>query len=251
MRSHIRNYEKPDGWSKGQPEVLVAKNVVKKLGEPAVNYESLHQFITDDIGVPYDDKTVIKLYGRAKYSMVHGYTFPYTRTVHVNPIAAEEIHAHRGGTMRTVAHELRHRGDGTNRKMVTAVETAARLATYRVGYDVAQYLPILAGAPLLGAFATKQAWYAIEPPEIRARKQERAIETSPHQTDILFPRTQRAMLMAATGGLPDITTGSFDKLLELNTLAQRAGVTVVMHDEAGEHVIRANTPQAPFDQERQ
>ena len=191
MRRHIRNYEKPDGWSKGQPEVLVAKNVIKKLGVPVVNYDTLHHFITD-VGVPYDDKTTIKLFGRSGNSMVGGWHLPYTRTVHVNAVVAEKRHPFDGGTMRFLAHELRHRSDSTNRKAFTAVEFAARLAVFKTGYEASELMPILSGVPLIGAFAAREAWCLVEPSEMRANAEEKLLATSSHINDILFPNTLRA-----------------------------------------------------------
>jgi len=250
MRSHIRNYERPEGWSKGQPEVLVAKNVIEKLGEPVVNYESLHQFLTDDIGLPYDSKTFIKLYGRSKNSMVGGFHYPYTRTVHVNPLTAEKQHALDGGTMRIVAHELRHRGDSANRKAVTAVEIGARWASYKAGLEVAEFIPVLSAAPIIGAIAARQTWYAVEPPEIRARKQERELTTSPHQADILFPNTIRAAIMAVAGFVPDEAAERLGGLGELNTLAKNQGLKITIRGGDTEQVFRRE-PIQPFDQEQQ
>ncbi len=249
MRSHIRNYEKPDGWSKGQPEVLVAKNVIKKLGEPVVNYDSLHQFITDDIDVPYDDKTFIKLYGRSSVSMLGGFHFPYTRTVHVNAITSERLHAHDGGTMRIVAHELRHRADSTNRKAVTAVEIAARWASYKAGLEVAEFIPLLSAAPIIGAIAARHTWYAVEPPEKRARMQERELTTSPHQADIIFPNTVRAVIMAVAGFIPEEAAERLGGLGVLNDLAKGEGITITIRDGDNEQVIRRQ-PVQPFDQEQ-
>lgn len=219
MRRHIRNYERPEGWSKGQPEVLVTKNVVKKLGEPVVNYGGLHRFLTDDIGLPYNSRTYIKLYGRSSNATLGGYHCPYTRTVYVNPLFAEKHHALSGGTMRILAHELRHRGDSANRKAVTAIEIGARFASFKVGLEVAELLPVLSTAPIIGALVTRQAWYVVEPPEKRARKQERELATSTHQTDILFPNTIRAALMTAAGYVPEAAAERLFEQDELDTLA--------------------------------
>ena len=247
MRRNIRNYEKPEGWSKGQPEVLVAKNVVKKLGMPVVNYDSLHQFVTDDIGVPYYDKTFIKLYGQSKYSMVGGFHYPYTRTVHVNAITSENMYPYYGGTMRILAHELRHRADSTNRKAVTAVEVAARYASYKAGLEVATFVPLLSSAPIIGAIATRQTWYAVEPPEKRARKQENELETSPHQADILFPDTMRATLMILAGFVPKETASELC-LSELYDSVQGQDISVTFVAGDNQRVFRSQSTQ-PFDQQ--
>lgn len=55
---HVRDYEKPAGWSKGHPEVLVSKHVVKKLGEPYVNYDGLQRYLTDECGIESGKKNV-------------------------------------------------------------------------------------------------------------------------------------------------------------------------------------------------
>lgn len=221
MRKHIRNYERPDGWSNGQPEVLVAKNVVKKLGEPVVDYDSLHQFLTDDIGLPYDSKTFIKLYGRNENSPIGGFHYPYTRTVHVNSLTAEKQYTLGGGTMRIVAHELRHRGDSTNHKVVTALEIAARWASYKAGLEVSGFIPVLDTVPIIGAIATRQAWYTIEPPEKRARKQEKELANSPHQADILFPNSLRTEAMAFTGSIPPEAAEKLGALGNINNWVKK------------------------------
>lgn len=136
--------------------------------------------------------------------MVGGWHYPYTRTVHVNALTSEKMHTHGGGgVMRILAHELRHRADSTNRKAVTAVEIAARWASYKAGFEVSELLPLLTAAPLLGGVATRQFYYNFEPAEKRARIAEEQIETSPHQTDIVFPDTARAQILKSTGQLPE------------------------------------------------
>lgn len=96
---HIRNYEIPDGRSKGEPEVLVTRSVIDRLGLPDVNYTGLHQFFTDDLGVPYGEPTTIKLFGGFSGLGLHlgGFHFPYTRTIHVNAPFAESMFPFAGG----------------------------------------------------------------------------------------------------------------------------------------------------------
>lgn len=221
---HFRNYEKPEGWSKGQPEVLVTKPVISKLGNPAVNYDSLHQYLTDDFGLPYDSKTIIKLSGRFRHSILAGFHQPFTRTVHVNAPTSEKLFAHNGGTMKVLAHELRHRADSSNRKVMTAVDIAARWASFKVGYEVSEMLPLLSSAPVLGSMATRQAWYAIEPAEKRAREEEKRFQDSTHDTDIIFPYSVRAILLALKGRAPGSVTNQFEPELILDLT--NAGVQI-------------------------
>lgn len=193
---HIRNYEIPDGRTQGQPEVLVAKNVVDRLGMPEVDYDSLHQFMTDELGVPYDDPTNIKLYGRGKNSSLLGFHVPYTRTVHVNAPATEHRFMTTGGTMRVVAHEGRHRADSTNRKLVTAAELAGRWTSYKVGFEVTEAIPYLAPLAVFGALKTRGLYYRhVAPEEKRARKQEVDPSTLAHEGDILFPNSLRTQFV--------------------------------------------------------
>ncbi len=193
---HVRNYEIPDGRAHGQPEVLVAGNVVDKIGMPEVDYDSLHQFMTDELGVPYDSVTTVKLYGRWKESGILGFHVPYTRTIHVNAPASEHLFADTGGTMRVIAHEGRHRSDSTNRRMLTAAEIAGRWASYKVGYEITEAIPYLAPVAVFGALKTRGLYYRhVAPEEKRARKQERMSSTLAHETDILFPGSLRASLL--------------------------------------------------------
>src|SRR4051812_9848996 len=130
MAITMYDYEIPDGWSTGLPEVLVTHSVINKIGMPEVNYDSLHQFLTDDLGVPYGDPTTIKLTRiRGPVGGRVGFHTPFTRTFHVNAPLAEEVYAGSGGTMRVVAHEGRHRSDTTNRKFMSVSEAVLRLTS--------------------------------------------------------------------------------------------------------------------------
>jgi hypothetical protein len=195
---HVRNYEIPDGRGQGQPEVLVAGNVVDRLGMPEVDYDSLHQFMTDELGVPYDSVTTVKLFGRWKESGLLGFHVPYTRTIHVNAPASEYLFADTGGTMRVIAHEGRHRSDSTNRRMLTAAEIAGRWASYKFGYEVTEAIPYMAPLAVFGALKTRGLYYRhVAPEEKRARKQELLGSTIDHERDILFPGSMRTRILEA------------------------------------------------------
>lgn len=193
---HIRNYEKPDGWQPGHPEVLVAPKPIEKLGLPVVDYDSLHQFLTDDLEIPYDEKTNIRLFGRHDHSGFLGFYVPYTNTIHINAPGAEYRFPFVGGTMRVLAHEARHRSDSTNRKALTAVEVGARWASYKLGYEAANFIPFLSPLALLGGIQARKTYYKFEPAEKRARKEELKQSTLDHQSDIIFPRSERALFSA-------------------------------------------------------
>lgn len=201
MLMHIRNWEKPDGWTQGQPEVLVAPFTSYLLGEPVVNYDSLHQYLTDDLGIPYDEKTTIKLFGGFEKSPLGGFHIPYTHTIHVNAVVAEHHHVHDGGTMRIVAHEANHRADSSQAKTRTAIEVAARWASYKVGFEVSELLPVLTHAPEVAALLSRLIYYEVEPPEIRARRAEKSNALIEHEKDILFPKADRTTFLHLTGNL--------------------------------------------------
>ncbi len=242
---HIRNYEIPDGRSKGQPELLVSRHVIEKMGMPAVNYDGLHQFLTDDLEIPQDRRTYIKLYGRFSDSIIGGYHVPYSRTVHVNPLMAEQNYPHKGGTMNVLSHELRHRSDSTNRKAMTAVDIAARWASYKIGLEVSDYVPLLKVVPTLGAVVTRQIWYVHEPAEKRARAQQRKLEDSPHQYDILFPRSARTLSLAVSGRLPESIASQFG-LNELNEIGMGLGfMKKFNYIETTEHLWEPEDPSDP------
>ena len=184
-------YEKADGWSKGQPEVLVAQPVINRMGMPLVDHESLHEYLTDELGVPYKTKTKIDLYGRRKDAMIGGLNVPYTRSVHVHAVTAEHELTLIGGTMNVLAHELQHRADSRNTRVRTAAEIGARILSFKIGYEAAELVPLLSAAPLLGAYAARMTYYTFEPAEIRARRTANQIMNTPHHTDILFPDSPR------------------------------------------------------------
>ncbi len=203
---HIRNWDKPDGWTRGAPEVLVAPLALHVLGEPAVNYESLHKYLTDDLGIPYGERTTIKLFGGFDRSALGGFHIPFTRTLHVNAVSAEHRHVHDGGTMRIVAHEAKHRADSSQAKMRTAIELAARWASYKIGYEVSSLLPVLDQSPEVAALIGRFLYYEVEPPEIRARRAEKSDALIDHEQDILFPKSDRATFLHLTGNLSEDTT---------------------------------------------
>lgn len=179
------------GWSKGQPNVLVTGPVIERLGMPYVNYDSLHQFLTDDLGIPYDQKTDIKLFGRSGNSPLGGFHVPYTRTIHVNAPLAEKEYVYSGGTMRILAHEARHLSDSTNRRALTAVEVLARWASYKAGYEFVAAMPYISGLAIYGGFKARSIYYKHEPAEKRARAEEVKPSTVDHSNDILFPDSIR------------------------------------------------------------
>lgn len=203
---YIRNYEKPEGWTKGDPEVLVTSSAASELGVPVVNYDSLHQFLTDDIGIAYNERTTIKLYGFFDRSRILGFHAPYTRTIHANAVASEERFIYEGGTMRVVAHEANHRADSSNARVRTAIEIAARWASYKGGLELAHHLPLLEASPAITAIMTRLAYYEVEPPEKRAKRMERSQATLEHEQDILFPKSDRTAFLRLTGNISPETS---------------------------------------------
>jgi hypothetical protein len=209
---HFKNYERPKGWTKGAPEVLVSGFAAWKLGEPLVDYDSLHQFLTDDLGIPYEQKTAIKLYGAFPKSRALGFHIPYTRTIHVNAIAAEHRFSREGGTMRIIAHEARHRSDSTNKRLLTAAEIIPRWVSYKAGFELSQHLPLLDAAPVIGAFAARRTYYELEPAEKRAMFAEKSAAAIAHEQDILFPRSDRTAFLELTNNLSNETVESLGRL---------------------------------------
>jgi len=200
---HLRNYERPEGYTGHGPEVLVAKPVVDKLGMPVVDHESLHQFLTDDLQIPYDQSTHIKLFGRSRNSSLLGFHVPYTHSIHVQANSSEARYLDTGGTMRVLAHEARHRSDSTNRKSLTAVEVGARWASYKAGFEVVHALPYISSLAILGGLKARSIWYKHEPAEKRARAQEEDPSTSDHSQDILFPNSPRTAMLAFMKEIPE------------------------------------------------
>lgn len=202
---HFRDYERPDGWSSGYPEVLVRDSVAKKLGMPVVDYESLGKFLCDDVGVSSDQRTTIKLYGRTAIAVPVGFHVPYTRTVHVNALAAEELYGQSGGTMHVLAHEAKHRADTASHKTRTGLELAARTAAFAVPYNVIAEAPGINNPwiSFFGALAARIYYNrSVDPLEKRAYRMGDDPSVRKHEADIVFPHAGRTSKLRKEGRLP-------------------------------------------------
>ena len=203
------NYEKPDGWSRGEPEVLIATSTINKLGMPVVNYPSLQQYLTDTVSIPFEAQTRVRLFGSSRYGITYGHYAPFGNTIHINATMAERHLAHKGGAMAVVGHEGRHRADFCNHKGTVGAALGGRLLTILGGYELGEYL---ARAPLGSTYTELIPYVAIlgaagltqiaDPMEIRARRIERGVAGSAHEMDILFPNSPRTELLRQAGSIP-------------------------------------------------
>ena len=207
-----QHYEKPDGWTKGQPEVLVADSVIDRLGMPVVDYDSLHQFLTDDIGIPSKARTVAKLYGKKGHDsserlLAVGKYRPLSKSVRVNAVVGE-LHPYfqtSGGTMRILAHEARHRSNhmrhnGFNVPNLVTVAGASVIAGEYFGI-VRQLPPQFKLIGAAGIVATAPALRKLSHPiiEAPALAEEVKQSTIDHETDILFPNSGRSWYLRDMG----------------------------------------------------
>lgn len=210
--SLFRGYERAEGWTPRSPEVLVAESTADLLGMPVVDYDSLHKFFTDVVGIPHDQKVATKLYGRRgdedRKLLFGGSHVPHAKTLRVNAVIAERnpTTSRTGGTMRWVAHEAKHMANNRHRHGMntTNLVTAAKLATVSGEIYAAHQLPgnyTLLGS--LGVLASvvpirRLADRVIEAP---SREEEIKPTTLEHQTDILFPNAYRIYNLSMEGAL--------------------------------------------------
>ncbi len=207
-------YEKPDGWAKGLPEVLVADTTIDRLGMPVVDYDSVHKLLTDNIGIPYKSRSIARLYGKRgdespKRSRAIGRYLPLTKSMRVNAVVAE-LHPDfqiTGGTIRILAHEARHKSDHMRHKgfnvpnLLTAAQISVGAGEY---FGVVRQLPQQYQAiGVAGMFATLAALKRVTYPitEAPALAEEVKQSTIDHETDILFPESPRSWYLRDMGRL--------------------------------------------------
>jgi hypothetical protein len=189
-------YERPEGYTKGDPIVYVRKNVIKDIGMPVVNYQGLEELFYKDLGLSRERKVKAKLYGGSigKRAMrafcgqqvspdwLLGFHAVYTNTLHVNASATE-----RGGekTMSVFVHEAKHLADSHQYRLARAIEMGVGIAILNAGIEVADasgFIP-----EVIGALAAREAWYAVQPAERRARAAQNSDLYYNHMNDIVFP----------------------------------------------------------------
>ncbi len=196
----LRHYEIPDGRSSGQPEVLVADTVVSKLGMPSVNYDGLHEYLTDDLGIPYDSPTRIKLYGKHNNSETRGYRVPYTDTFHVDAVTAEAQFPRTGGVMRVIAYEGRRRADSETHRLLSTSSAAGGVLAYTVPFGLVNELTTLpkffvVGVATSSALGLRSRFERhISPVGRRALRQQEDPSTLAHEGDIIFPKSLRTII---------------------------------------------------------
>lgn len=201
----FRSYQKPDGWSKGQPEVLVADHVAERMGLPLVNYDSLDGFFRAHLKAPAGTRSVVDLYGRCANSRQLGLYLPFTPTLHVNALASEKQHYTTGGVMRVIAHEGLHRAEAAHMKLRVAAECAAGWAVRAMAFHVGKELPL--PVPLAVGIGAATVAHLINyqlfaPAEKRACEMELRPSVQGHALDIVFPNSPRTAYLAAQGFLP-------------------------------------------------
>jgi hypothetical protein len=215
----FHGFEKPDGWSDGQPEILVDEWTKDILGMPIVNYDGVHQMLTDDVGIPYDHKTKIKLHdtGRNPY----GYFRPATGVIHVNAVANESYDV---SSMGTIAFEGRQLFDHLDRSrdfgrsilwsgaltslFITGTELSGKL------HDIPQFA---VNCAFIGVVLSRKRIVSPDPfSQERAEAQAIAQSTKEHETDLLFPHSPKTLSLAKEGRLTDelIQQLSLDAVLQ-------------------------------------
>ncbi len=193
----FRNYEKPEGWSLGQPEVLVAHETIDVLGMPTVNYDSMGELV---LSITQGKVPSIRIHSISDVVPALGYMMPYSSKLHVDAIASESQLIQDGGTVTVLAHEAQHISDFANRPV-------------RSGLDL-----ILSDALYVGRMASRVVFPELPPlkkryeyssVEKRAFAREKTAEVKAHEQDILFPCSTRTELLLRNR---ELTTSTITQL---------------------------------------
>lgn len=170
----------PPGRKESQPIVTVKPTVVKKLGEPAVDYGLLDELFREELGIDKSVIPTVHLQGRFKHSQSLGSHRPFSRSVKVNAVANEYRRAKKKndpkhGTTGTLVHEAVHLRDSVNHRKRLVVETIVKggvpIGVYSIADDVAQAIQypnpslFITGSVIIAGIA----YYLLDPAEIRAR----------------------------------------------------------------------------------
>lgn len=193
-------YELPEGRGRKDPIVFVRKNVIRDIGMPEVNYEGLSELFYKDLRIPSERTPKIKLYGGSlakravrawggntvSTDMVYGFHTAYTNTVHVNASSTERSN----NTMFVLAHEAQHLSDSRNFPLARAIEIAMGVGVINAGIEAAEATHFV--PEVIGALTAREAWYAIQPAERRARAVQHSEIAHSHANDIVFPERNPA-----------------------------------------------------------
>jgi hypothetical protein len=173
------SYEKPDGWSVGQPEVLVAQETIHALGMPHVDYDSLTDLVKQ---IADGQVSTIKIHSIPDKEHKLGYAFARSKTMHVDAIASENCLSDGEGTVTVIAHEAQHIGDFGKHPFRSTLETLSADILY------AGRVASKAAFPKLPAVGSR---YEYGPFEKRAYAREADLIVAQHAQDILFPQSAR------------------------------------------------------------
>ena len=197
----MRNYEIPDGRSPGsnQPEIAVAHKTIDALGMPAVNYDGLHQLLTET-GIPYDEKTKILLTGKGEFGAYYGLHLSVPGSFRINAPTSERKFYSSGGVVRVIAHEASHRADTfQNSRIRKSAEFLGTVAAFGLGFAAGTTAEVSGPATEIGLSIAAYGFYysKLAPEEKRAQSHETPDSILPHETDILFPKSYRTQVSIA------------------------------------------------------
>lgn len=191
------DYEKPEGWSAKQPEVLIRHEAIDALGMPLVNYDSIEELMLIICQRQPSKTPSIQIHTISPKLEVLGYVNRYTSKIHIDAEESEFELNDVGGTIAVLAHEFQHLADYINHPWQTRVESILKNA-FHIGHFIAKKaLPDFSAnlSPDLG----------FNPVEKRARDREKTAEVLEHQQDILFPKSSRTNYLLHTHRLTSAT----------------------------------------------
>lgn len=191
----FRMYEKPDGWSSGQPELFVSRGVIKRLGMPIVDYDQLSDIV---LRVTEGFVPTIKLHEIPSTFQALGYVARYSGTMHVDPVQSEYQLEAEHGVINVITHEAQHIGDFKNHPFFSTIELV------RGGLEYARHVAATAKDPSMTATLHPHDFC---PLERRAYARAEQPDVAEHQQDILFPNSTRTLRLIEERQLSLLTLG--------------------------------------------
>ena len=169
------NYEQPEGYGPGLPEVYVQSSLEETSGLPTVDYLNLRDLYTNSFGFDPDDLPILRLYAKfidpedrfnpkRLLRGIEEHGFRYGRTVHINVdtrtsnedelteidslavMKSVLLHTAAFSAVRTKGSRVKPRDVVKAESLPAGIAIASALNNYEVGVGAGQLLGVLWGA---------------------------------------------------------------------------------------------------------
>ncbi len=185
-----KNAERPDGRSRGQPEVLVCHDTIAQIGMPVVNYDLLDEFSRGIIGNPSIRHPRMMIHTMEASKNMNGFYYGHTNTVHADAVQAEQDRRSGGGVIEVLAHELGHFADFKNNPLKAEVQ--GKLDSLRYG---AYLLTNTIAHRTMGYPPPSRTFHQKSSIERQASERQKPELLQPYLQAVLFPNSLRTERM--------------------------------------------------------